>query len=135
MPSHSLACQKVIEELALVVDETESPSRVLLAHLDHCDACQAELSHYRRLLRMLADLKSESERLPDGIIADLVGGFSVLAERRALRDLLVRRRGTYLIGLGVFVVTSSLLLAMLRSRSHHRSAGERRPKESMPSGC
>ncbi len=135
MPNLAPVCAEVVNELALVADKGSSPSRLVLAHLDQCLSCQAELSHYRRLLRMLAELQNESERLPEGMLADLVSGITRAAERRAIRDLVTSRRGIYLVVLGAAVVVASALLALFGSRSRRSDPPGRRPEESMSSGC
>ena len=135
MPNQTSVCAEVVNELALVADKKSSPSRLLLAHLDQCLSCQAELSHYRRLLRMLAELQNESERLPEGMLANLVGGITRAAERRAIRDLLTSRRGIYLFLIAAAVLTASTLVALFGTRSYRPGPPERRPEESMSSGC
>jgi hypothetical protein len=134
VPSRPAVCQGVVDELALVVDETVSPSRTLLAHLDNCVTCRAELSRYRRLLCMLADLQSETELLPAGVLADFVGGLSRAAERRALRGLLLKRRGHWVI-VGAVVLLTSFLAALLGLRRRRPGGRTRRPGESLSSGC
>ena len=135
MPNRASVCAEVVNELALVVDRKSSPSRLLLAHLDQCLSCQAELSHYRRLLKMLAELQHERDRLPEGMLADLVGGITRAAERRAIRDLLASRRGIYLFSIAGAVLVASTLIALFGSRSSRSDphGGER--EESMSSGC
>jgi len=135
VPNHVSVCAEVVNELALIVDKKSSPSRLLLAHLDQCLSCQAELSHYRRLLRMLAELQNESERLPDGMLANLVGEITRAAERRAIRDLLTSRRGIYLFSIAAAVLVTSMLIALFGSGSSRLSPREGQPEESMSSGC
>lgn len=115
-------CGQVSNDLALAVDRTISPSRALLDHLEVCDACRADLYRYRRLLQMLADLRSESELLPDGVIADIVSTISRAAEHRALRDLLRRHRRGYVVGLFCVAAVVSTVLAFARGRSHRADA-------------
>ncbi|HVB00182.1 MAG TPA: hypothetical protein VNE42_02825 [Acidimicrobiales bacterium] len=135
MPNQRSVCAEVVNELALVVDKKSSPSRLLLAHLDQCLSCQAELSQYRRLLRMLSELQNESERLPEGMLANLVGGITRAAERRAIRDLLTSRRGIYLFSIAAAVLIVSTLIALFGSRSSRLSDRKGQPEESMSSGC
>jgi len=135
VPNQRSVCAEVVNELALVVDKKSSPSRLLLAHLDECLSCQAELSQYRRLLKMLAELQNESERLPEGMLANLVGGITRAAERRAIRDLLTSRRGVYLFSIAAAVLVVSTLIALFGSRSSRLSPGKGQPEESMSSGC
>jgi len=135
VPNQRSVCAEVVNELALVVDKKSSPSRLLLAHLDQCLSCQAELSQYRRLLRMLSELQNESERLPEGMLANLVGGITRAAERRAIRDLLTSRRGIYLFSIAAAVLIVSTLIALFGSRSSRLSDRKGQPEESMSSGC
>ena len=135
MPNQAPVCADVVNELALVVDRKSSPSRLLLAHLDQCLSCQAELSHYRRLLRMLAELQHESERLPEGMLATLVGGITRAAERRAVRDLVSSRRGILLFSIAIGVLVTSMLAALFGSRSSRLDPREDPAEESLPAGC
>ncbi|HUY07801.1 MAG TPA: hypothetical protein VMU99_11145 [Acidimicrobiales bacterium] len=135
VPSQATVCGVVENELALVVDRKSSPSRLLLTHLDECLSCQAALSRYRRLLRLLADLQNETERLPEGMLADLVGGITRAAERRAIRDLLTSRRGFYLFSIAAAVLVSSTLVALFGPRSFRSTPVEGRQEESLSSGC
>ena len=67
-----VSCDAVSEELPLVVDGSRRPSLAMAEHLRTCLVCQAELSGYRRLLRVLRSLKEE----PAGLVTwrpDLVG--------------------------------------------------------------
>lgn len=134
-PSPVRVCQEVAGELALIVDQQSSPSLAVLAHIDRCLSCQADLVHYRTLLRMLAELRNEADRLPAGVLADLVGNISRVAERRALQDLLLRRRSAYLVGIGIPIFIISVLLGLVRLKSRRSGTGHRRPEESGPSGC
>lgn len=135
VPSQVRACEEVAGQLALVVDQQSSPSRALLIHIDRCLSCQADLVHYRTLLRMLAELRDEADRLPAGVLADLLGNISRATERRALRDLLMHRRSAYLVGIGISIFVVSGLLGLVRIRSHRSGGGRRRPEESGSTGC
>jgi hypothetical protein len=64
-----------------------------------------------------------------------VGNISRVAERRALQDLLLRRRSAYLVGIGIPIFIISVLLGLVRLKSRRSGTGHRRPEESGPSGC
>ena len=130
-----MVCEEVADKLALVVDNSGSASRTLLAHLDECLSCQAELSRYRRLLRLLAELQNESERLPDGMLSSIVGQIARAAERRALRNLLANRRGQFVVGIVAAAVSVFVTLLVRRSWARRLALGAKTPGESASPGC
>ena len=117
------ACERYAREFPAIAGEGESPSSSLACHLDSCPACRAELARYRGLLRMLSELRLESERLPSGLLSDVIEHLSRAAERRALRDILARRRSIFLLVLGVALVAVSVPLGLLRTRTRTSGAG------------
>lgn len=94
----------------------------MIDHVDHCVSCQTELAHYRRLLRMLASLKSDTELLPEGALSSVLAGIANAAERRAIRDLLAHRRFRYLAGLGLSAASLVAMVVLLRGHRTHRAA-------------
>ena len=42
-------------------------------HVAHCLRCQAEIAHYRRMLRTLRDLREHTPAPPSTVLADIIG--------------------------------------------------------------
>jgi predicted anti-sigma-YlaC factor YlaD len=53
------------------------------AHLGSCLSCQAELARYRRLARLLAQLRDERAELPPGLLNDVLATVERAARSRA----------------------------------------------------
>jgi hypothetical protein len=57
---------------AHVAGETPLDAR-LAAHAAQCLRCQAEIVRYRRMLRMLHDLRDDAPGPPSTVLADIIG--------------------------------------------------------------
>lgn len=70
-------CDSVAEALPRILDGTRRSDRVLLRHAATCLRCQAELARYRRMLRLLHQLRSarswSSSPLAAGTVLDTAG--------------------------------------------------------------
>jgi predicted anti-sigma-YlaC factor YlaD len=78
-----LSCEAVSEELPLVVDGSRRPSAAMDEHLRTCLACQAEMAGYRRLLKILRNMRGDPVLLP---APELVGSMlSVLRQHPSWR--------------------------------------------------
>lgn len=56
----------------------------LARHVATCLRCQAEQARYRRLLRLLAQLRLEQAALPPGALASVVDAIGLAAEQHAV---------------------------------------------------
>jgi predicted anti-sigma-YlaC factor YlaD len=130
-----LACQEMAGELALVVDHLDHPSLALEEHLAQCLSCQAELVRYRKLLRMLADLRLQVDDLPEGMLGSILTGLSRVTERRTMREILARRPRVYLFGLGSTIFLITVLVTILRGGRRHLRPHRRGAKGSTSSEC
>ena len=65
MPSESITCASVAEQFAAVAGGESTLDRLAVQHVDTCLRCQAEQSQYRRLMKVMRDLRD----------APLSGGF------------------------------------------------------------
>ncbi len=61
-------------------------------HVETCLACQVELARYRRLARLLGQLRHDREELPAGLLAEVLDSVGRAAERRAARRVHAGRR-------------------------------------------
>jgi len=115
-----LTCEQVREALPEVLDNGALPPGGLVAHVEYCLACQADLARYRKLLRLLAQLRpGEEVVVPAGIVADVLSAIESAASRSAVRSLLTGRRLAYAgaIAAAGAAGTGLVLLTLGRSRA------------------
>lgn len=115
-----MTCHEASAELPLVLEEGLPASGPLVDHVETCLGCQAELARYRRLLRLLHQLRTPDMELPSGLVAEVLGAIEQAANRRVVRSLLTGRRAAYA-GAAVGAVGATAGLVML-ARSHARTA-------------
>ena len=92
-------CEEVALELPAILDRRLDASSATVSHVESCLRCQAELSQYRRMLRLLAQLRDEEVPLPAGALAEILANVRRLARRQAIRSALFHRRVAYATGL------------------------------------
>lgn len=115
------SCAEVAAGLPAVLDGTAVASPVLVAHVESCLACQAELARYRRLVGLMRQLRSAEVAVPPGIVGEVLTALEAAANRRAIRSVLTGRRVAY----GAAVVAGAgagagILLVALARRSGAR---------------
>jgi anti-sigma factor RsiW len=120
-------CSAFSGEIALVVGDQGQPSERLESHLKRCLACQAELARYRRMVRMVRELRHEVELLPAGVRTDIVSRLSLAAERRAVRDTNTRRSRIHVVGLGLAVLLITILVGLIRGKDRSNGGNGKRP--------
>jgi hypothetical protein len=98
-------------------DRAAAPSDVI-DHVERCLRCQAEVARYRRLLRLLGQLRTEGLEPPCGTVSEILEAVSGAARRRAVRSALSNRRLAYLSGLVLAGGAMTTLLVLGRARSH-----------------
>lgn len=115
-----LECAEVAREIERQLDAGGEPRVELVAHIEQCLRCQAELARHRRLLRLLAELREEVVPLPEGLLAGVLAAVGEAAERRAMRAALGRRPLAYAGGVGaalaVLVVVGAARRKTVRER-------------------
>jgi predicted anti-sigma-YlaC factor YlaD len=119
-------CEQVGTVLPAILDGDVAPSPELVDHVEYCLHCQAELARYRKLLRLLHQLRQGEVVVPPGVVADVLSSLEQAANRRAIRSLLAGRQLAY--GAAVLAAVgagaSLLVVALWRSRSAAASNGE-----------
>lgn len=89
-------------------------------HIDTCLRCQAEATHYRKLGRALANIRSQYAVPPEGLTLDILAAIDASQERRAA----ARRRGA-LVGLGgLALAAAGTVVGAAVVRSRHRNAAK-----------
>ena len=120
-----LTCATVAAALPGILDGRAPGDPTLVAHVETCLVCQAELARYRRLLRLLAQLRSERVALPDGLIAEILGAVEARAERQAIRSALAQRRVRATLGFCLGALAASGIVVLARARMGTRRHARR----------
>jgi anti-sigma factor RsiW len=92
-------------------------------HLGSCLACQSELARYRRLARLLTQLRAERIEMPPGLVRDVLAGIERVALVRAGR----RTPGRVAVisgGVGASALLAALIVARRVARAPHREPAE-----------
>jgi anti-sigma factor RsiW len=113
-------CDELADVLAASGGDPELAGRDVRRHVGSCLRCQAEMAHYRRLLRALHTLRTEILAPPPGLVDDVLAGLEEAGERHALRALLGGRRAAYVGGLAVTAAAGGAAALVLASRGRRR---------------
>jgi len=98
-----MRCEQLADALADAADGAvvlDAPSRF---HVEHCLRCQAEIVHYRKLLRALHAMRTQVLEPAPGLVPEILAHIEAAGERRALREIIEHtggRRVAYLACLG-----------------------------------
>lgn len=120
-----LSCEQVRVELPGVLDGGAQAPSGLVQHVELCLACQAEVARYRKLMRLLQQLRrGEEVAVPAGIVADVLSSIELAASRSAVRSLLTGRRLAYgaAIAAAATAAAGLVLLTVCRGRSGRLAA-------------
>ena len=109
-------CEEVARLLPAILDDHRAAAGEVVSHVEACVACQAELARYRRLLRLLAQLRLERPAVPDGFLEEVLESISAAAERHVIRSALDHRRVAYASGLVASVAVASGIVLLARTR-------------------
>ena len=71
--SASVSCAEVALVLPSILDGVSSADEVVVRHVGSCLRCQCELARYRKLLRLLNQLRSYRVEPPPGAVTDVLG--------------------------------------------------------------
>lgn len=94
-------CDEIAPLLHDIVEHDEHADRRVVAHVERCLRCQAEVVQYRRLLRALHQLRTEVLEPAPGLLSDVLTRLEASGERSAIRSILTGRRAAYVGGLAV----------------------------------
>ncbi|MGO9196329.1 MAG: hypothetical protein ACLQK4_04275 [Acidimicrobiales bacterium] len=121
----NVACEQVASDLPAILDGGAEASGVLVAHVEYCLRCQAEIARYRKLLRLLHQVRSSDVAVPAGVVADVLSSLENAASRQAIRSVLTGRRIAYSSAVLAAVGTGTTLVVFALARSRAEN-GERR---------
>ncbi len=93
MRSEPVTCAGVADAMPRILDGTRRTDRAVVRHVETCLRCQAELARYRRMLRLLHQLRDQRPELAPGALGSVLAGIEVRAGQRAVRSIMGGRRG------------------------------------------
>jgi hypothetical protein len=107
--SASVSCAEVALVLPSILDGVSSADEVVVRHVGSCLRCQCELARYRKLLRLLNQLRSYRVEPPPGAVTDVLGALEAAAQRRVVRSVLTGRRLAYV---GALAAPAAAIIAV-----------------------
>ena len=111
-----VSCAEVARALPSILDGESAAADTLVEHVGSCLCCQSELARYRKLLRLLNQLRAHRVEPPPGAVADVLDALDALeeaAQRRVILSALTGRRLAYA---GAFAAPAAALLAVSVAR-------------------
>ena len=108
-----ISCAEVALVLPSILDGDCAADEVVVEHVGTCLRCQSELAKYRRLLRLLNQLRASGVDPPPGVVADVLGALEEAAQRRVIRSALTGRRLVYA---GAIVAPAAAIVAVTVAR-------------------
>lgn len=123
-----MRCDEVALALPGIMGGVAFADGPMVGHVETCLRCQAELSRYRALLRMLDQLRVSEIDPPPGLLADLLGALEAAAKRRAVRSALTGRRIAYGSGIAGTVGIAALVVLAARARAGRHGGLARRTR-------
>ena len=109
VPCASVSCAEVALVLPSILDGGSSADEVVVEHVGACLRCQSELARYRKLLRLLNQLRYYRVEPPPGAVADVLCALEAAAQRRVIRSVLTGRRLVYV---GAFAAPAAAMVAV-----------------------
>jgi len=108
-----VSCAEVARALPSILDGASTAGEVVVEHVGECLRCQLELAKYRKLLRLLNQLRASTVEPPPGAVADVLGAIEEAAQRRVIRSAL---SGPRLVYAGAIAVPAAAVVAMTVAR-------------------
>jgi hypothetical protein len=107
---------QVFPQLAGAVDGSAVLNSEEQSHVETCPLCQAEIVHYRKMLRALHDLRTTVIRPAPGLLADVLENLAERGEQKAIRSLITGKRAAYAGGIAVATVAGVAGVVILAGR-------------------
>ncbi len=118
-----MRCEEVADLLPQIMDGPETAERRVVRHVEGCLRCQAEMVQYRRLLRVLHQLRAQEPEPPPGLVGAILAGLEEVGQRGAIRSVLTGRRVGYVGGLALAVGAAGVAGAVLVNRGRGSRIG------------
>lgn len=120
-------CEDIAEMLPGIVDGDHVADKRIVIHVESCLRCQAELVQYRRLLRVLHQLRTDVLEPAPGVLTGILAGLAEAGEQRAIHSRLRGHRAAYIGGVAVATAAAgaagAVVLVSRASRRRMRLAG------------
>jgi hypothetical protein len=116
----SVSCAEAASALQSILEGGERPRRPVVEHVEYCLSCQAELARYRKVLRLMQQLRASDVVVPTGIVGDVLSALEEAAGRRAVVAFLTGRRIAY--GAAVVAAAGAGAALVLVARRSERVA-------------
>jgi hypothetical protein len=113
-------CDQVADDLAGVADGSAVLQARQRRHVEQCLRCQADLVHYRRILRLMRAMRTELLEPAPGLLPDVLASLEQAGERQAIRLMLSGRRAVYLGSIAAATAAGAAGALVMASR--HRRA-------------
>jgi hypothetical protein len=119
----AVQCDDVAMALPSILDGRSKATADIVEHVESCLECQAELAHYRGMLRLLQEVRAQRLVPPAGLLSEVLEALEGAAERQALRSALRGRQLAYGGAIAATLVAGGLVLVVARRST--RSTGGR----------
>lgn len=117
-----MRCEAVADDLAGVADGSAILDERGRRHVSECLRCQADLVHYRRILRAMRAMRTEVFEPAPGLLPDVLAALEEAGERRAIRLMLSGRRVAYFGGLAAAATAAGAAGALVMASRHRRAS-------------
>jgi hypothetical protein len=111
--SREVTCAEVAGVLPSILDGGSSAGEAVVDHVGQCLRCQAELARYRKLLRLLNQMRAARVEPPPGAVSDVLGAIEDAAQRQVIRSALSGRRLVYV---GALALPAAAIVAATVAR-------------------
>lgn len=118
-----MSCQAVADALPHIVDGMAVANLEVRRHVETCLRCQAELAQYRKVLRVLHQLRTEVLEPAPGLLPDILASLEAASERRAMHFLLDGRRAAYVGGIAAATAAGAAGAIVLATRHRRQRLG------------
>lgn len=115
----NVSCAEVADQLPRILDDGLPASAPLVAHVESCLACQAELARYRKLIRLLHQLAASDVEPPPGLVAEVLEVVGTAAKRSMVRSVLTGRSLAYAGAVVAAAGAATGLVALARAHARH----------------
>ena len=75
-----VSCAEVAHALPSILDGEFAAADAIVEHVGTCLCCQSELARYRKLLRLLNQLRAHRVEPPPGAVADILDALDALEQ-------------------------------------------------------
>ncbi len=118
-----MRCDEVADLLPQIMDGPETADRRVVRHVEGCLRCQAEMVQYRRLLKVLHQLRAQGAAPPPGLVGAILSSLEEAGQRGAIRSVLTGRRVSYVGGLALAVGAAGVAGVVLVNRGRASRIG------------